>query len=119
MNRVALLKVKLLLIRLEAFTNIILTRFGHIPEIREKCEEILDIIDSNKLWDNPIICAVLLSIFIYLLAITGVIHVLYEIFNEKNPLIGQILIIFIELPILAIMGVLTGILIAFECPPFP
>ena len=63
-NRVELLKVKLLLIRIEAFTNIILSRFGHIPEVKEKCEEILDIINSEGL--NDIICNILMRIGIFL-----------------------------------------------------
>ena len=84
-NRIDILKVKLLMIRVEAFTNVILSRFGHIPEIREKCEEISDRITNfqemyNDLklgslnWDFPIICAFLesnykslgnFSVFIY------------------------------------------------------
>ena len=70
-NRVTLLKVRLLLIKLRTITNIIKSRFGHIPEIQEKCEEVFVNVASlreriNDLkpdlpWeDNPIICSILL-----------------------------------------------------------
>ena len=39
-RKVDILKVRFLLIKIEAFTNIILSKFGHIPEIRKKCGEI-------------------------------------------------------------------------------
>ena len=55
-NRVDLLRFRLLLIRIEAINNVILTRFGHIPEIREKCEEILDVIYSD---DSGLFCDIL------------------------------------------------------------
>ena len=58
-NRVDLLRFKLLLIRVEVITNIILSKFGHIPEVEEKCQDILDIIHSSKVLDYPIICSIL------------------------------------------------------------
>ena len=61
-----LVRVKLLMFRLKIITNILLLRFGHIPEIAEKCQEILDVINSNRQWDFPIICAILESIYIQL-----------------------------------------------------
>jgi hypothetical protein len=36
-----------------------LLRFGHIPEVTEECQEILDIINSNRQRDFPIICDIL------------------------------------------------------------
>ena len=47
-SRVDLLRFKLLLIRLETFTNIILSKLGHYPEIKEKCEKILETIHSDN-----------------------------------------------------------------------
>jgi hypothetical protein len=42
-NRYDLFRVKLLLVRIKVITNILLLRFGHIPEIQEKCQEKLDV----------------------------------------------------------------------------
>ena len=47
-SKVELLKVKLLLIRIEAITNVILSKFGHIPEVAEKCQEITNRIETFK-----------------------------------------------------------------------
>ena len=58
-NRVDLLKVRLLLIRIEAFTNVILSKLGQYQEIKEKCHEILDVIHKNRELDNIIICIIL------------------------------------------------------------
>ena len=71
-SRVDLLKVKLLLIRLEAITNVILSKFGHIPEIKEKCEKILETIHSDNDLFSVIICGiagVLLAYFVSLIVI--------------------------------------------------
>jgi hypothetical protein len=45
--------------RLESNNNNLLTRFEHIPEIKEKCQEVSDIIDSNGGEDWPIFCNIL------------------------------------------------------------
>ena len=46
--------IERLLDRLESRINFILLKYGHIPEVAEKCEEIIGIINSNDLLD--IIC---------------------------------------------------------------
>ena len=53
-SRVDLLKVRLLLIRLEVFTNVILSRFGNIPRVSEKNEEIYDKISTLKEINNEL-----------------------------------------------------------------
>ena len=81
-NRAELLRVKLLLIRIEAITNVILSKFGHIPEVAEKCQEITNRIEtfkemnnelklSSSLWDFQIICSILKNYF-------GVLNEMYE-----------------------------------------
>ena len=56
-NRVDTVRVKLLLTRLDVFINIILSKFGHIPEIVTICKEILDILKNGI---NDILCDILL-----------------------------------------------------------
>ena len=74
-NRAELLRVKLLLIRLEVFTNIILSKFSHIPEIQEKCGEISNGVTTLReringlnpdlpLENEPIICYILIILII-------------------------------------------------------
>jgi hypothetical protein len=58
-----LIRVKLLTTQLKVITNSILLRFGYIPEVKERCHDLLDIINSNRVWKFPIICAILESIF--------------------------------------------------------
>ena len=57
-NRADLLRVRLLLIRLEVFINIVLSIFGHIPKIVTICEEILEILKNGI---KDIICNILLN----------------------------------------------------------
>ena len=85
-NRVELLKVKLLLIRIEAFTNVILSRFGHIPEIREKCEEASERISEIILQDNTVICNLLLITGIFVVAIAELIDMILNLFKQGSPL---------------------------------
>jgi hypothetical protein len=70
-NSSDLFRVKLLMLRLKIVTNILLLRFGHIPEVQEQCNEILDVINSNKQLDYPIICAILEPIFYLLVNIAN------------------------------------------------
>ena len=50
-------RIERLLDRLESRINFILLRYGHIPEVKEKCEEILSIINSWEPFD--IFCEIL------------------------------------------------------------
>ena len=59
-NSSDLVRVKLLMVRLKVVTNILLLRYGHIPEIQEKCQEILEIINPDNPLDVPLICDILL-----------------------------------------------------------
>lgn len=88
MNRVDLLRIKLLMIKLEVFTNIFLSRFGHIPEVEGKCKEISNKVTTlremiNELnpdlpWgDNPIICTILSLIIIPLITVGGFFFICY------------------------------------------
>ena len=109
MNRVELLKVKLLLIRIEAITNIISSKLGHITEIAEKCEEISEgittfreKIDNSKVrtldWDFPIFCKFLENWINRFYEITDVflnmIEYLMDILPKFEYPIYQILMLF-------------------------
>lgn len=59
-NSSDLFRVKLLMNRLKVVTKILLLRFGHIPEVRDKCQEILEIINPDNPLDVPFICDILL-----------------------------------------------------------
>jgi len=50
-------RIERLLDRLESRINFILLRYGHIPEVAEKCEGILELIISNDL--NSVFCDIL------------------------------------------------------------
>ena len=94
MSRVDLLKVKLLLIRIEAITDVIVSRFGHIPEIQEKCEEVLDIINSDIHWNFSVICAFIDTIYTSIYNIFKIAFDLYDYFfyNQSNPILAVILL---------------------------
>ena len=123
-NRVDLLKVKLLLIRLEAITNVILSKYGHIPEVEEKCQEIsenISILKELKEGLNPVlpyqdippICYILIPLFIVLMT-------LVEWFpHSEIPILKQILTV-IMLTITAQFLIVLSLNILFDClPPGP
>ena len=113
-NRVALLKVKLLLMKLETITNVILSRFGHTPEVAEKCEEVLDIINSNRVLDYPFICVVLLSILFPVMFIMVIIQDIEDLLEEKFPTISYIFFILL-VPFIYIYINLFDLAIEWDC----
>ena len=53
----SLLRAKILLFKVKVVTNFILSsRLGKIPEIKEDCQEILDVINSDKPLGGGLIC---------------------------------------------------------------
>ena len=85
-SRVDLLKVRLWLIRLGVAINSILSKFNHIPEVKEKCEEVSDrineLIFESSLEDFPKICDFLALIymplwFIFLILPYGIISEIF------------------------------------------
>ena len=61
---IQVVRIQKLLDRLESGINFILSRYSHIPDVKEKCEEILGIIDSWEPFD--IICEILEYIMAYM-----------------------------------------------------
>ena len=98
-SRVDLLRVRLLVIRIKAITNVILSRFGYIPEVEEKCEEVLDVIHNNKILKHPeypIICSILKSI-LYLVYIPYIplLKIWEKIYEKKIGIILYPIMIFL------------------------
>ena len=116
-NRYDLFRVKLLLVRLKVVTNILLLRFGNIPEVAEKCEEILDIINSNRQWDFPIICAILEPIWNQWVSMAEIIQDLLIKYAD-NPIILDIITI-LSLPFLGLALTLVNIGASFGCDWVP
>ena len=99
-NRVDLLKVRILLKRIEAFVNIMSLKFNHIPEVKEKCQEVSDEIIALKervndlnfdslSQDNDIYCNILISIALLLFPIGLIIEGIWEKF-PKNLILRSI-----------------------------
>jgi len=109
-----LVRVKLLLARLEVYINIILLRFGYIPEVAEKCQEILDVINSNRQLDFPIICDLLEPIYNQLENIAPIIQDLMLKY-EDNPIIYNILLTTLVFPFLAISYLILYIGVTLDC----
>jgi hypothetical protein len=92
-------RVKLLFTQLKIRTNILLKKFGHIPEVKENCNDIFKIINSyNPLANGEIICSILVGIYLAILSIYWSIRELQE---EVGGLIAALLY-FPLLPIAAI-----------------
>ena len=119
-SRVDLLKVKLLLIRLKTITNIIKSRFGHIPEIREKCKEASQRIADIIVLSNSSIC-VLLGLL--LIPIGGQIAFLGFILDtfRNTPLYDIVYSITYPYSLILIysLGKLFDLIIYYDCFPTP
>ena len=128
-SRVDLLKVKLLLIRLEAFTNVILSKYEHIPEIQEECGEILDRITSlremNDEFESHLLlndehpwCKFLMPIGNTL---TIIIFTLIDLtyYFENNPILLKI-IGFLGFSLLPLYTTVLALVILYDCiEPYP
>ena len=86
-DRFDVLKVRLLLIKIEAVTNVILSRFGHIPEVQEKHEDLsklinnlIDIFNEPSSW-----CDFLEDLIIGSLAPIAIIGFIEIIFSDLFP----------------------------------
>jgi hypothetical protein len=74
-----LIRVERLLDRVEVYNKLLLMLPKDYPKVREKCKEILGVINSNRPWDFPIICNMIEKILNKLM---GIIDYIYEKGNE-------------------------------------
>jgi hypothetical protein len=88
--------VKLLLNRVETYTNIIISKFEHIPEVKENCQELLDIINTNRQLDNSLIFTIICSILEDIL----------DIVKSINEYVGNVLDKVAETPFFLLMVLL-------------
>ena len=80
---VSKIRIKTLLNHLEVVTNSLKLRYGHIPEVNEKCEELSEYIDIINLWGFPITCKILVNLIDILMILAGItmgMAILYPIF---------------------------------------
>jgi hypothetical protein len=63
-DRQNLVRLKFLLKNLKFVTNILINRFGHIPEIKEKCQEVVDFIRASSSFSNPVIICIMLYLIV-------------------------------------------------------
>ena len=109
--------------RLEVYSKLLLVLSRDIPEVKEKCEEILDIINRNRQSDHLISCAILELIYIPLEYIAdSLAHLwayLHSIFKD-NPIIQDTLqqifiIIFMASGLGPVMYVITILADMWNC----
>jgi hypothetical protein len=94
-----LVRVKLLFIQLKVVNNILSKRFGHIPEVKEICNDISGNINSfNPLSDYPIFCAILEHIYSLLLAAAYYVESVWEEL-EASGLLGEAISMFLVFPL--------------------
>jgi hypothetical protein len=112
-NSSDLFRFKLLLVRIKVVTNILLLRFGYIPEAAEKCNEILGVINSNRQLDYPIICDILEPIWNLIEDIIGILYYLGHAFKD-NPIIFNIINI-LGSHVLRMYEIFLAIGVSFQC----
>ena len=101
-----LVRVKLLLSRLKVSANILLLRYGHMPEVKEKCQELLNGINSfNPLSGPPVICAIAIGIYLEISSIFTSMWEFQEYILEKYPILGVIYAGLLYISLLPIMTI--------------
>jgi hypothetical protein len=104
-----LVRVKLLFTQLKVVTNILSKRFGHIPEVKEICNDISGHINSfNPLSDYPIFCAILEHIYLLIWAAAYYVESVIEEL-EASGLLGEFISFLLFFPLLFIL--ITGYVI--------
>ena len=116
--RINLLRLRFLFIRLEVFINIILLKFGHIPEVAKNYQELSDSITTlrekiNDLklglldWDFPIFCKFLENLVasIIFICYDGLTYI-YVILVTLFPILEYVLWYIFDRFIDMVMGVL-------------
>ena len=118
-NRISPVRVNYLLKRLEFGTKILISRYGHIPEVNEKGEELLDIIHTIY-YDFPIICKIIVPIFEILWELEQwTISVCEKL--EDNQILLDIFLYLSTLTISLPYFIFYFLALLFNCvePPFP
>ncbi len=117
-NNNDLFRVKLLLARINVVTNFILMKFGYIPEIKESCQEILTVINSNEILYNERICMIVWILYNSLGLIAVVLMQLFEMFEYYNFHSIAYMIYIIATPIVNMIGIILDIGHAYDCFDF-
>jgi hypothetical protein len=119
-DRVNIVRVKFLFNRLKVFTNILLVRFGNMPEVKEKSKELLEVVDSNRQLDFPIfprVCDFLEGIIDNLSAIFDYI---FELMGKyPNSIIIECICNFIWLIAAFLLIPIAALHFGFGCDPPP
>ena len=115
-----------LMTRLQVVTNSLLSRFGHIPEVKEKCQEVLDEINSfNPLSRLPLICLPLLNIALGSYLIFEHLDEIMKELYENGSIICLVIRLFLAYPYVAlvfiyyIIGDIGKLLGCWNEPPEP
>ena len=82
------IRIKFLLTNLKVVSNIILSRHGYISEIKEICQNILDIIGSNRQLDFTLFCKILENYSNRLESRYLNMEIFQNNLKEKSPFIG-------------------------------
>lgn len=86
--------VDFLLNRLEVVANILLSRFGYMPEIHEKSRELLDNIDSIRQLNHPIVCKILEIITPQVESLYSIMTSIQDNLKARSPIIGGFIVTF-------------------------
>jgi len=96
--------VKLLLNNVKFVTNFLLSRFEHVPEVKENCYNIFDILDSyNPLSIVQVICAIAIGIYLEISSIFKRLWEFQEYLIENHPIFGIIYAGLLYISLLPIM----------------
>ena len=102
-----------LLTMLESRINFILLKLGHVPEVKEKCEEVLEVIHSNRVLDYPIICSILLYLGNTLRYIDEFLWSILD--NHPNNVILYLIIYPLEVTIVTFIIIILGFWFIYDC----
>jgi hypothetical protein len=112
-----LIRLERLLNRGEVYSKLLLVLSRYNPEIKEKCEELLDVINSDRPWDFPIICIILESTWNQLLDLGKIISDIITK-SKDNPIFNGIIYFFFMLVWLPITLFVLTLGVSLGCDYF-
>ena len=122
-DRINDIRVNFLLKRVAVVTNILMSRYEHIPEIKEKGQELLANIDSNNQLYFPIFCTLLENLYYMFLSYIAVTEQFVNDLLENRRFILAILLgvplYCFHMPALGSAILLWVIGVSFDCWDYP
>jgi len=112
-NNLLHIKLNRMLIKLEIYSKILSVSFKYNPEVVEECEEILDVVNLNRLSRFPFICKFLEFLSVRLIKIEDLLMYLIDVFWDNPKICNKLISFYFRL--FDLFGYVNHLYFIFEC----